>query len=309
MAANTFSPMATSSPMMAMNPTITEHDFRFPRRPYMAGATLKSTPGAGTAVAAHGAHSARAAAAPLGTAPPGAALPDFRLDMEATYGVAQEKLSRTDVFDNLRDGMAGAAQNPEEMRKEDPLATQVWRFFSKTKQSLPNQDRMENLTWRMMHMNLRKKQQEQQRARCVVSSAHPPARDTRLTCVARVPRPPAASSFSGPSGIAQLRKSSEQQNLLQPEPMNLDDFIDPENVATPAGLLATPSPDPGRPDLESSHSVTSAIPIKSSRRESAQSFGPQSVPVPPHQQTRGEFGYVTRHPRKTSIDERRVSDR
>ena len=88
--------------------------------------------------------------------------------------------------------------------------------------------------------------------------------------------------------------------------MNLDDFIDPENVATPAGLLATPSPDPSKPDPEPSHSVTSAIPIKT-RKESAQGFGPQSVPVPPHQRTRDEFGYVTRHARKTSIDERRVS--
>jgi len=88
--------------------------------------------------------------------------------------------------------------------------------------------------------------------------------------------------------------------------MSLDDFIDPENVATPAGMLATPSPDPGKPDPELSHSVASAIPIKS-RKESAQNFGPQSVPVPAHQRTRDEFGYVTRHPRKTSIDERRVS--
>ena len=87
--------------------------------------------------------------------------------------------------------------------------------------------------------------------------------------------------------------------------MNLDDFIDTENVATPAGLLATPSPDPGKPGLDSSHSVTSAIPIKT-RKESSH-FGPQSVPVAARQRTQDEFGYVHRHTRKTSIDERRVS--
>ena len=50
-------------------------------------------------------------------------------------------------------------QSPEEMQRQDPLATQIWKFFSQTKQRLPNQERMQNLTWRMMHMNLRKQRQ------------------------------------------------------------------------------------------------------------------------------------------------------
>jgi len=156
MAAHTVSSMVTSSPLMAMNPTITEHDFRFPRRPYVAGTAPRPARGA----------------APAQRAPtaPSAAVPDFKLDLDTTYGAAQVKLSRIEVFDSLRDGAAGAGQSPEEMRQQDPLATQVWRFFTKTKQSLPNQERMENLTWRMMHMNLRKKQLEQ-RARCVLQYA------------------------------------------------------------------------------------------------------------------------------------------
>jgi GATA-binding protein len=91
--------------------------------------------------------------------------------------------------------------------------------------------------------------------------------------------------------------------------MNLDDFIVAENVATPAGFIATPSPEATKHEAEQhpSHSQATAIPIKS-RKEASQHFVPQSVPVPPHhQRNQDEFGYVTRHHRKTSIDERRVS--
>ena len=53
--------------------------------------------------------------------------------------------------------------DPETMQKKDPLATQVWKFYHKAKTQLPNGERMENLTWRMMSMNLRKKELERQR--------------------------------------------------------------------------------------------------------------------------------------------------
>lgn len=54
--------------------------------------------------------------------------------------------------------------NPEAMQKKDPLATQVWKFYHKAKTQLPNGERMENLTWRMMSMNLRRKELERQRS-------------------------------------------------------------------------------------------------------------------------------------------------
>lgn len=49
--------------------------------------------------------------------------------------------------------------------KTDPLATQVWRLYTKAKDTLPNGSRLENLTWRMMAMTLNKKRaaEEQQR--------------------------------------------------------------------------------------------------------------------------------------------------
>ena len=44
----------------------------------------------------------------------------------------------------------------EGQSKQDPLATQVWRLYTKAKDTLPNASRMENLTWRMMAMTLHK---------------------------------------------------------------------------------------------------------------------------------------------------------
>jgi GATA-binding protein len=48
-----------------------------------------------------------------------------------------------------------------EMQRKDPLVTQIWRLYSKTQKQLPNQERMENLTWRMMAVSLRKRKQEE----------------------------------------------------------------------------------------------------------------------------------------------------
>ena len=55
-------------------------------------------------------------------------------------------------------------EGPDEMQKKDPLATQIWRLYSRTKAQLPNQERMENLTWRMMTMNLKRKEREQRQS-------------------------------------------------------------------------------------------------------------------------------------------------
>ena len=77
-------------------------------------------------------------------------------------------LLREAYFPNWKDdASSGDLEPPDEMQKKDPLATQIWKLYSKTKTQLPNQERMENLTWRMMAMNLKRKEREQ--ARCVSS--------------------------------------------------------------------------------------------------------------------------------------------
>ncbi|WWC70300.1 uncharacterized protein I206_104250 [Kwoniella pini CBS 10737] len=55
--------------------------------------------------------------------------------------------------------------SPEQMAQKDPLATQVWKAYARAREVLPNGQRMENLTWRMMHLTLKKKEAEEAAAR------------------------------------------------------------------------------------------------------------------------------------------------
>jgi GATA-binding protein len=148
-----------------MHPTMTEHDFRFPRRPGDAATGPRKpdrfdhsyTPAGSTTAAAR---IATAAPGMMTTGPGGlraAGLHDVRLDVPLTHGGAHpEALLRTAAFPPFQQSAARANQNLDEMQRQDPLATQVWKFYAKTKQLLPAQERMENLTWRMMHLKLQR---------------------------------------------------------------------------------------------------------------------------------------------------------
>ena len=136
-------------------------------------------------------------------------------------------------------------------------------------------------------------------------------------------RPAARQTFNmtnnnnAPSGIAQLRKTSDLSLGQQVDPMNLDDFIFPENA--PSATLSAPAQSADlrqrqqmqqqqhrKDGVASGNPQATAIPIKSLKHASSQPLIPQSVPAA-HQRHQDEFGYVTRHHRKTSIDDRRVS--
>lgn len=54
--------------------------------------------------------------------------------------------------------------DPTQLAKEDPLATQVWKMYARTKATLPHAQRMENLTWRMMALALKRKKGEDDEA-------------------------------------------------------------------------------------------------------------------------------------------------
>ncbi|KAI1006381.1 Nitrogen catabolic enzyme regulatory protein [Podosphaera aphanis] len=176
----------------------------------------------------------------------------------------------------------GTEESIDQMQKEDPLATQVWKLYSKTKLQLPNQERMENLTWRMMALSL-KKYRDQATTRHVYST-------------------------NTPSGIAQLRKEKEGKrpslgNRSQ-DLMNLDETT-VKKTTTMLAKRGTSSPNLNtiNEQIKSFNAVSSAIPIKT-RRVPTQFAIPQSVPVLQHNsQYNQEFGYVQRHVRKTSIDE------
>lgn len=126
--------MADAGPATSMNPTSTEHDYRFPRRPDGDDRDDEVR----------------------------ASLEYLHADLNRTYAAANanDGLLGTALFPSLQSG--GPDQSLEQMQHDDPLATQVWKFFSQTKAQLPNQQRMENLTWRMMALKMRRKQQSEQ---------------------------------------------------------------------------------------------------------------------------------------------------
>lgn len=84
------------------------------------------------------------------------------LDLPAAETVARRELLKGDVFPSWKeDTESDTPEDPDELQRKDPLGTQIWKLYSKTKTRLPNQERMENLTWRMMAMNLRRLEKEQ----------------------------------------------------------------------------------------------------------------------------------------------------
>ncbi|KAL6721883.1 Sodium- and chloride-dependent GABA transporter 1 [Lecanora helva] len=204
-----------------------------------------------------------------------------KLDISPENKQTRKELLRDAFFPDWRDDAANSdLSNPDEMQKKDPLGTQIWKLYSKTKTQLPNQQRMENLTWRMMAMNLKRKEQEQQ-AR---ASQHP---------------------TSAPSGIAKLRDSLDHSSKTpDPDAMNIDDFIFPNSIASPADLSISPPSPP-------SHAVVSAIPIQTRKDNQEHSHSHSHPNFPPSAPTNDgmrnhEFDYVQRRVRKTSIDENKV---
>ena len=154
-----------------MNPTVTEHDYRFPRRPEAPAAT--GVPRSFLAHQHYGQHhhqhhqhqhsASRESSGGLRTE-----LQDLHLNFSGSTNAsgtrvlpsARDELLRSSGFLPFQKHAASSfAQSPEEMQRQDPIAIQVWRFFADTKRRLPDQDRMENLTWRMMHINLRKRKE------------------------------------------------------------------------------------------------------------------------------------------------------
>lgn len=118
-------------------------------------------------------------------------------------------------------------------------------------------------------------------------------------------RPPPRTA---PSGIAQqLRQHAQAPHHPPPDTMNLDDFIFPSSVGSPAGL----SPEPSNEGAAPYNATAPAIPIRkpsAAHDHDLVALARASAPsVPPAVTREDDFAYVPRHVRKTSIDERRVS--
>ena len=209
---------------------------------------------------------------------------------------ARKDLLRESVFSDWKDDASSAdLGDPDEMQRKDPLGTQIWKLYSKTKSQLPNQERMENLTWRMMAMNLKRKEREQARyvGDQTSTSAQKTATDKRIRRANPLPT-------SAPSGIAKLRESADPSTTPDPDAMNIDDFIFPTSIASPAGMSPSSTP-------PSSSVNASAIPIKA-KKDVQHQLHPEFPPSAPNQDRLRdrEFDYVQRRVRKTSIDETKV---
>ncbi|KAK9373035.1 uncharacterized protein V1513DRAFT_433210 [Lipomyces chichibuensis] len=139
----------------------------------------------------------------------------------------------------------------EELCKDDPLATKIWRLYSKAKSSLPNQERMENLTWRMMAMSLRKRERQQQ-------------------CISRMQ----SGSTVYSDGLKSIGATSNAASPVTSDGGNA--FIDeitytPSSiVGSPSGLIVSPS---SEPPFSTSHATSSAIPIKSGKKSAKKEHG------------------------------------
>ncbi|KAL7787964.1 hypothetical protein V8C37DRAFT_253933 [Trichoderma ceciliae] len=279
--------MAAVSPI-AMHPTVTEHDYRFPRRPDPHPSTDRIFARMDTRED-HVALTNGNATAALRSSQP--------------ISPSKDNVLGSALFPSLETAAAGSSGNLEQMQSEDPLAAQIWKFFSKTKQQLPNQQRMENLTWRMMALNMRKQQQQKKMQQKM---------DNRSLSQPTLPH-------NAPSGIAQQLRKTPDVHAQGTDAMNIDDFIFADegaasvndNSPQPPALSLSGPQTAAIKNNKSSKALASAIPIKGRKGPSANQFVAQSVPVPPHHQ-RGqndEFHYVPRHDRKTSIDDRRTRKR
>lgn len=251
---------------------------------------------------------------------------ESKLDLTPDDAAARKSMLKTAIFPALKNDAGHAnLENIEEMQQNDPLGTQIWKLYAKARTQLPNAERMENLTWRMMTMNMRRAELDRNKGygRRHVTAA-PSTCDSRKplltftrTCRSSassdmkppptIPASASAAPRSAPSGIAQLRKSVDQQaQTPQADAMNLDEFIFPSSVGSPAGL----PPSPSNEMKGASNATAPAIPIRKPNQSSDHnlSLARASAPsVPPTITRENEFGYVQRHVRKTSIDERRVS--
>lgn len=88
---------------------------------------------------------------------------ESKLDLSPTEVSARRGVLRDSFLDGWKDDAAAPElDNPEEMQKNDPLGTQIWKLYHKTRGQLPNSERLENLSWRMMSMNLRRKELQRQ---------------------------------------------------------------------------------------------------------------------------------------------------
>ena len=77
--------------------------------------------------------------------------------MTASQQSSQEIRNIDEWLEDISVQQQAVDEQPEELARQDPLGIQIWKHYTNTKNNLPNQQRLENLTWRMMAMKLNSK--------------------------------------------------------------------------------------------------------------------------------------------------------
>lgn len=131
-------------------------------------------------------------------------------------------------------------------------------------------------------------------------------------------QPPASSSAQG--GISQLRRSADEDADQHADLMNLDDFIVPTSVASPTAITPHSATTTQAAPALNTNQQAAPVPINTKEKPQVQippaaATAALSHPAPPASSVpkssipgnrSGEFDYVPRRVRKTSVDERRV---
>lgn len=101
--------------------------------------------------------------------------------------------------------------DPEQLARDDPLATQMWKLYARTKASLPHAQRMENLSWRMMALAL-KRTKEEEDAKAAAAAVQKSNENQR----GQQQEPPESSS-SSVTTLADASSSTETAVKVEPE--------------------------------------------------------------------------------------------
>lgn len=79
-----------------------------------------------------------------------------KLDLSPKQAAVRDELLQHTYFP---ESPAQTLDDFDDMDKEDPIQAQIWKMYKTQKAQLPNKERMENLTWRLMNIRLRKQKQ------------------------------------------------------------------------------------------------------------------------------------------------------
>ncbi|WFD49444.1 Sodium- and chloride-dependent GABA transporter 1 [Malassezia furfur] len=107
---------------------------------------------------------------------------------------------------------------PETLARNDPLATQVWRMYAKQRDQLPNAARMENLTWRLMSLTLRRQRDQKSGAATEPASARSSAPPSGPSTTTATPME-ATLSAPGTTGASPASAPAARKRDLSPVEM------------------------------------------------------------------------------------------